>query len=64
VLDARLARGFRAGRGVLTAMVDVFNLLDAATTLQAARDVELPGFDRPREIVRPRLVRLGLEYRF
>jgi hypothetical protein len=28
------------------------------------RDIELPNFDRPREIVRPRIVRLGLDYRF
>ena len=37
---------------------------NAATRLQVARDVDLPGFDRPREIVRPRLLRLGLDYRF
>jgi len=26
--------------------------------------VELPAFNRPRELVRPRLLRLGLEWRF
>jgi hypothetical protein len=64
LLDARLARPFRVGRGTLTAQVDVFNALDRATTLQQPRDVELPAFGRPREIVRPRLVRLGLTYTF
>jgi hypothetical protein len=64
LLDLRLSRGFRVGRGTLTGAVDVFNLTNDATMLQVARDVELPGFDRPREIVRPRIVRLGLEYRF
>jgi hypothetical protein len=64
LLDARLARGFALGRGTLTAAASVFNLLNVSTTLQVARDVELPAFDRPREIARPRIVRLGLEYRF
>ncbi len=63
-VDLRLARGFRLGRGTLTGMIDVFNLTNTATTLQVARDIELPNFDRPREIVRPRIVRLGLAYRF
>jgi hypothetical protein len=44
--------------------VEAFNLLDAATTLQVARDVELPAFSRAREIVRPRLLRLAVDYRF
>jgi hypothetical protein len=46
------------------AALDVFNLLNAGTTLQVTRDVELPAFDRPREIVRPRIARLGLEWWF
>jgi hypothetical protein len=64
MLDLRLARETRIGRGRATLAADVFNLLNRSTALQVARDVELPAFGRPREIVRPRLVRLGLEYRF
>ena len=64
LLDLRLERGLALGRGRLTAALDVFNVTNAATRLQVARDVDLPGFDRPREIVRPRLLRLGLDYRF
>ena len=64
LLDARLSRAFAVGRGTLTAAVDAFNLLDRATELQVARDVELPAFDRPRELMRPRIVRLGLAYAF
>ena len=64
LLDLRLERGLAVGRGRLTAALDVFNVTNAATRLQVARDVDLPGFDRPREIVRPRLLRLGLDYRF
>ncbi len=63
-VDLRVSRPFRLGRGTLTGIVDVFNLTNAATTLQVARDIELPNFDRPREIVRSRIVRLGLAYRF
>lgn len=64
LVDIRLERGFALGSSEVVASVDVFNLLNAATTLQVARDVELPAFDRPREITRPRIARLGLEVRF
>ena len=64
LVDARLARDVRAVRGTLTAFVDAFNLLNTAATLQVARDVELPALDRPREIVRPRLIRGGVSVRF
>jgi hypothetical protein len=64
LLDLRLAREVRLGRGRATLRADVFNALNRSTTLQVARDVELPAFGRPREIARPRLLRLGLEYRF
>jgi hypothetical protein len=64
MLDLRLSREVPLGRGAARVLLDVFNVLDRATTLQTARDVELPAFGRPREIVRPRLVRLGLEWRF
>jgi hypothetical protein len=64
LLDARLARDFRLARGSLRATVDVFNLLNRATALQATRDVELPSLGRAREILRPRIVRLGIDYRF
>jgi hypothetical protein len=62
--DARLARAFRLGRGRLRATADVFNAANASTTLQATRDVEAPALGRPREVLRPRLVRLGLEWSF
>jgi len=64
LLDARLARTFPVKAGRLTAELDVFNLLNRGTTLQVARDVELPSFGRPREVLRPRIVRLGLRYDF
>jgi hypothetical protein len=64
LLDARLARAFVLGHGRLTAAFDVFNLLNHATPLQVVRDIELPAFDRARETMRPRMVKLGLEFRF
>jgi hypothetical protein len=64
LVDARLAREIPVRRARVTAFVDAFNALDTATTLQVARDVELPALDRPREIVRPRLVRGGVSVRF
>jgi hypothetical protein len=64
LLDVRLARAFTVRGGRLSAEVDVFNALNRATTLQVARDVELPSVGRPREILRPRIVRLGLRYDF
>jgi hypothetical protein len=64
LLDLRLSRGFGVGKGRLTVALDLWNAANAGTTLQVARDVELPAFDRPREIVRPRLLRLGLDWRF
>jgi hypothetical protein len=62
--DARLAHGFELGPGRLTLAADVFNLANSSTTLQVARDVELAGFNRARQIVRPRIVRLGLSWQF
>ncbi len=64
LLDLRLSRGFRLGRGTLTTDLDAFNLLDGSTALQVARDIELPAFNRTREVVRPRILRIGLRYRF
>ena len=64
LLDARLTRGFSVGHGTLTAAADLFNLLNEATVLQVSRDVELPVFGRPRELMRPRILRLGLAYSF
>ena len=64
LVDASLSRSVRAGPGSLAVSLDVFNVLNRATVLQVARDVELPAFDRPRELMRPRVARLGVTYRF
>jgi hypothetical protein len=64
LLDVRLGRAITLRRGTLRLDLDIFNVLNRGTTLQVARDVEQPAFARPREILRPRIVRLGLGYRF
>ncbi len=64
LVDVKLVRRFTAGPGTLSLAVDAFNVLNRSTTLQVARDVELPAFDRPREILRPRIFRVGVEYQF
>jgi hypothetical protein len=48
----------------VTVYADAFNVANAATSLQVGRDVELTALDRPREIVRPRLIRGGIAVRF
>jgi hypothetical protein len=62
--DVRLERGWDWKSGRLTATADVFNALNRATALQVGRDVELSGVGKPREILRPRIVRLGLTLAF
>jgi hypothetical protein len=64
LLDLRLARAIDVGRASVTIALDAMNATNSSATLQVARDVELPAFDRPREIVRPRLLRAGLDVRF
>jgi hypothetical protein len=64
LLDVRLAKAFGVGKASVTAFLDAMNAANTSATLQVARDVELPAFDRPREIVRPRLLRAGLDVRF
>src|SRR5262249_2127135 len=63
-LDLRLSRELALRGGRLTAGVDAFNALNRGTTLQVSRDVELPAFSRAREVLRPRELRLALEYAF
>jgi hypothetical protein len=64
MVDARLSRTLPLRRGALTVGLDAFNLLNRSTTLQVERDFEVPSFDRPREILRPLIVRIGVEWVF
>jgi hypothetical protein len=64
LLDAAVRRPVRLGAAEVTVALEVFNVLDAATVLQAERDVEATRPGRSLERMRPRLARLGLELRF
>jgi len=63
-LDLRLERQWKTERGRLVAGVDVYNVLNSATPLQVNRDIESPSFGAPREVLRPRIVRLGVTFAF
>lgn len=64
MLDGRLARAFQSRGVTVTPVVEVFNLLNASTALQVGRDVELSSLGRPREILRPRILRAGIDLAF
>jgi len=67
-LDLRLEKAFEVGRaGELSFTGDIFNLFNSSTVLGRQYDVTATGntgFDRPLEIMNPRLLRLGLRWAF
>ena len=64
LLDTGLRRALHLGGTGVTLAVDAFNVLNASPRLQAERNVELAAFDRTRELLRPRILRLGIEVAF
>jgi len=66
-LDLRVEKAFHLGTGDLSLTADVFNLFNASTVLGRQYDVTATGatgFDRPLEIMNPRLLRLGVRWLF
>ncbi|MGE0463946.1 MAG: carboxypeptidase regulatory-like domain-containing protein [Vicinamibacterales bacterium] len=66
-LDLRLEKTFNVRAGALTLTGDLFNLFNSSTVLGRQYDVTATGdtgFDRPLEIMNPRLLRLGLRWAF
>ena len=63
-LDFRLGKEFRVQRARLNIDLDVFNLLNSATVLGREYDFRLGTFDNVREIMNPRILRLGLRVGF
>lgn len=66
-LDLRLEKTFNVRAGSLTFTGDLFNLFNSSTVLGRQYDVTatgVTGFDRPLEIMNPRLLRLGLRWAF
>lgn len=66
-LDLRAEKSFTFGGCELAVMMDVFNAFNSATVLGRQYDVTATGstgYDRPLEIMNPRLVRFGVRFQF
>jgi hypothetical protein len=64
-LDMRLAKNFSLGRGSrLTLMADLFNVLNASTTLRQVDFADSDAFNRIDQILNPRLLRIGVKMSF
>jgi hypothetical protein len=62
--DVRVEKAFTIGRSNLIFDLDVFNLTNANTVLGREYDLRLTSFNRVREIMNPRILRLGLRMNF
>jgi hypothetical protein len=63
-LDARVGKEFAFDRFRLNFDLDVFNVLNANTVLGREYDRRLTTADQVREIMNPRVLRLGLRFNF
>ncbi|MEO8682182.1 MAG: TonB-dependent receptor [Vicinamibacterales bacterium] len=65
--DVRAEKAFSFGGRELTVSMDTFNLFNSATVLGRQYDVTATGstgFDKPLEIMNPRLIRFGVRFQF
>ena len=62
--DLRLARNVKLGSTSLTLSAEAFNIFNAGTTLQAARQINSDTLGRIDEILSPRIVRFGARFSF
>jgi len=60
-VDVRLAKELRLGEATVTLSADAFNLLNETPALQRGAQLETPTADFLREIVSPRILRLGVQ---
>ena len=66
-LDGRVEKAFKFGPANLALDLDVFNLFNRGTLLGRTYDARLSGplgFQQPREILQPRIARLGIRLNF
>lgn len=63
-LDGRISYALNIDRTRIHVDFDVFNLLNTNTTLQKVLDTRLSTFNQVREIMNPRIMRLGLRVTF
>jgi outer membrane receptor protein involved in Fe transport len=63
ILDLRASKAFRFGGRKLEALIDIFNVLNANTILQAG---VLTGstYNVPTQVLPPRVARLGIKLEF
>jgi hypothetical protein len=62
--DARVSKNFTRRRFNVNLDFDVFNLFNSSKVLGRDYDLASSGFDQVREIVNPRIVRLGVRFGF
>jgi hypothetical protein len=62
--DLRLEKAFRFGRADLSAMMDIFNLLNANPVLDRERRQNYDTANKVRDVLSPRVVRFGVRFRF
>jgi hypothetical protein len=58
-LDVRVGKAFNVARANINVDLDIFNVTNAATVLGREYSVNLATADRVREIMQPRILRLG-----
>jgi hypothetical protein len=63
-LDMRIGKEFTFGRAKVNTDFDVFNLLNSSTVLGREYNLRLTTGDTVREIMNPRVLRLGLRFSF
>ena len=64
MVDLRAQKGFTLGRVAATVDVDLFNAFNSNTVLQRNRQFDSTSFRQPRELIAPRVLRLGLRVAF
>jgi hypothetical protein len=63
-LDFRVGKEFNIRRARINLDVDIFNLLNSSTVLGREYNLRFTSFDTVREIMNPRVLRLGLRFGF
>ncbi len=64
LVDIRVEKTFDIGRSRLSAIMDVFNLLNSATVLAREPRQNVPSANRVYDILSPRVVRFGARWAF
>ena len=62
MLDARIDKNFDIGESSVTVGIDVFNLLNEDYVLQRQRNVNAGTANQVREVLSPRVFRLGIKF--